>query len=120
MPHTIYSFSENILTFGFTGGVDDETYDRFYEDFLPYLESATPENKLNIIIDASQDSGRMSPYARKQFTKLNKDKRVKKVAIINAQRINKVIGQFIMAATNRKNIRFFDNETDAKKWFVID
>jgi len=50
---------------------------------------------------------------------LNQDPRFGSVAFIQPSRRAKILGQFILKATQRNNIRFFDEETEAIAWLEL-
>ena len=82
---------------------------------VEYPVASTAENPLNNILDTSR-IGKFSSAARKFFTEINKDTRYGKVAMVNAPRVARVLSKFVIKATGRDNIRFFENEEEAVNW----
>ena len=115
MTHKIYSFADNILTFGFIGTIDAETITLFSRDVSQYLEQGSKENPINFLVDTRTDDG-MSFYARRWFTQLNNDERLDKVALIGEDNPTRVIVTFILRATGRNNIRFVSSEEEGIEW----
>ena len=111
---------DGILVSRFIGVVDEAAVAEFKEHVAPYLATATAEAPLHFIADAAQE-GSWAFSARREFTDYFADKRLGKVAIINASRFTRVVATFLMKATGRSDeVRFFDNEQEATKWLMSD
>jgi hypothetical protein len=106
---------DGFLRIKLSGDLDGSVIENFRQDYIPFLDASTDENPLNSMVDAHQ-IGKISSTARKFFTNLNHDPRYGLVALIGAPRAARVLGKFILKATNRDNINFFDNEEDAVIW----
>ena len=115
MAHELDLIEEGIVRLAFIGDITDADVDAFLQGFLPFMEATTTDHPLGLLIDASRD-GKMVPSARRNFTDLNKDPRLGYIAISNINRFNRVVATFIMKATGRNNIRFFDSEAAALAW----
>jgi hypothetical protein len=85
-------------------------------DFAPFIEAATPQHPLKTIF-FMESLGKISSTARKYFTDLNADPRLGLVAFINPPRRARVLGKFILKATGKNNILYFDGENKALEWF---
>ena len=117
MTHEIYDFTDNILTFGFTGTINQEAIELFAEATIPYFEQGTKEKPIHFLVDTESDDG-MSLYARRWFTQLNKDERLDKVALVGGSSRTKVIASFILRATGRNNLRFFPTFEEGRQWIL--
>jgi hypothetical protein len=91
-----------------------ETLDR---DYKLFLDAATPDKPLRQIILFNQ-LGELSPGFRHYLTELNKDLRLGWTAYVHAPRPARVMGQFILKASGRKNIENFDHESEAIAWLL--
>ncbi len=115
MAHKLYMDDDGILRMGFIGDVDLEAVTAWHKDVMPFIEAVDEETGLDLLIDASRE-GKMSRVARRTFTKVNDDQRLKKIAVVNINRFNRVMAIFIMKATGRNNICFFDTDEEALVW----
>ena len=114
MAHELAMGDDGILRMAFIGDVDEAAITAWISDMQPFLETAE-KGKLKMLVDASRD-GKMSSTARRTFTEVNRDPRLDKIAIVKISRFNRVMATFIMTATGRHNIRFFDEEAEALVW----
>jgi hypothetical protein len=115
MAHEISMGDDGILRLAFIGDMVGEDIEIFIKDFTPFLEAATEVEPLNILADASR-AGKTSSAARKAYVRLNRDLRGGKVAVVGARRYGRVLVSFILKATGRDNVRFFDSEEEALAW----
>ena len=115
MAQELDMIEDGIVRLAFIGDITDVEVDTFLKGFQTYLEAATLEQPLGLLVDASRD-GKMAPSARRNFTELNKDPRLGHIGICNVSRFNRVVATFIMKATGRDNIRFFESQADALAW----
>lgn len=115
MAHEMHMGDDGILRFAFIGDMGEEGVEAFIEDFTPFLEAATEAEPLVILADASQ-AGKTSSAARKAYVRLNRDLRGGKVAVVGSRRYGRVLVSFILKATGRDNIRFFESEEKALTW----
>lgn len=116
MPHTMSIIEPGILRvslIGDFGGTDLQAYN---QEFEQYLAKATVEQPLRMLVDAHQE-GRMSAAARRDFAQRMQDPRMGRTAVINAKRMNRVMGTFIAKASGRTDeFQFFDSEAEAMAW----
>lgn len=115
MSYELDKIQDNIIRLAFIGDINESDVEALIKDFRPYLEATPPGKSIGLLIDASRD-GRMSPSARRNFTKLNHDSRLGGVGICNVGRLNRVMATFVMKATGRDNIHFFDTQAEAIVW----
>ena len=114
--YKIYSFEDNILLFGFIGTINQESVEQFSTALAPYLDQVSENNSpIDFLVDTRLDEG-MNFYARRWFTKLNADKRIRNIAVIGETHLIRMVIAFILKATKRDNIRFFSTIEEGKTW----
>jgi hypothetical protein len=106
---------DGILRIKISGDMDKVAVDHLQREIKPFLEAATQESPLNNII-FPENIGKISYTARRFFTDLNLSSKFGKVAIVNPPRSVRVLGKFVLKATNRNNIGFFENEEQSISW----
>lgn len=117
MPYQIQLLEEGLVRISFPGGsLESDEVENFMQDFRVYLEAAAPEAPLNIMTIVGQEGAKLPSKTRKAFTDLNADKRVGKAATLGVDRYARVLIGFMLKATGRDNIRFFDTEEQALAW----
>ena len=117
MAHQFQLESEGILRLTFIGDTDRRGAAKLLEEFQPFMEQVTAENPWRILWDDTR-GGKASVDVRKVYAQLNSDPRIGKVAIFGAQRYGRVLGEFVLKLTGRDNVRFFDNEAEARAWLA--
>lgn len=115
MAHELKMGEDGILRITISGDMDKSIVEIFQRDYYPFLEASTQENPLNNLIFSGR-LGKLSSAARRFFTQLNHDPRYGMVALVDPPRRARVLGRFILKATNRDNINFFDSEEQALTW----
>jgi len=110
---------DGILRIKISGDMDKVAVDNLQREIKPFMEAATPESPLNNIV-FPQNMGKISYAARRYFTDLNNNSQYGKVAFVNPPRAMRVLSKFILKATNRDNIGFFDNEEQSISWIKSD
>ncbi len=109
---------DGILRIVFRGDIDEAEVLAYIEAYRTYLEKASAESPLHTIIEASE-VGKASASVRRVFGTLfqDVDPRSGKSAIIGASRYIRVLAGFVIKATGTKDLRLFQDETEAIKWF---
>jgi len=108
---------DRILRIDFAGGtLERAEVDDFVRDFHVYLDAATPEVPLRTLTIADQSGKKLSSQVRKAFADLNLDPRLGKSATVGTNRYIRVLVGFVLKATGRDNIRFFETEEQALAW----
>lgn len=115
MPHQLNMGQDGILRTTLAGDLDRSVIDRLREDYQPFLDAATTLNPLNNLLHTPR-VGKISSAARRFFTELTGDPRFGLAAIINPPRRVRVLGKFILKATGRQNINFYQSEENALDW----
>lgn len=117
MPYKMRMGDDEILRVDFAGGVlERDEVDDFVRDFRIYLDAATPEAPLRTLTFADQSGANLPSKTRRAFADLNLDPRLGKSATLGINRYTRVLIGFVLKATGRDNIRFFDTEEDALAW----
>jgi hypothetical protein len=115
MALEVFMEDDGILRIKISGNMDKVTVDNLQREIKPFMEAATPEKPLNNII-FPENIGKISYAARRYFTDLNHNSQYGKVAIVKPPRAFRVLGKFVLKATNRNNIGFFENEAQSISW----
>jgi hypothetical protein len=115
MAHELQMGDDSILRMALIGNVSGEDMEALLKDIQPFFEAVTEAEPLCLLVDSSR-SGKTSATARKAYVELNRDHRLKKSAVLGANRYSRVLGSFILKATGRDNVRFFDSEEEAIAW----
>lgn len=115
MPHELIMGEDGILRTTIAGDLDRSVIDRLSEDYQPFLEAATASNPVNNLLHTAR-VGKLSSAARRFFTELTGDSRFGFAAIIDPPRRVRVLGKFILKATGRENISFYQSEEKALLW----
>jgi hypothetical protein len=68
------------------------------------------------LLQLTLQPGKLCGPARKEFTQFNSGGNIGKVGIIGSNPFIKVLATFILKASNRNNIRFFNGEGEAIEW----
>lgn len=117
MPYQMQVEDDGIVRINFGGGtLEHDEVDDFVRDFTAYLDVAAPEMPLRTLTVADQSGVKLSPKTRKAFAALNLDRRLGKSATVGINRYTRVLVGFVLKATGRDNIRFFDTEEEALVW----
>ncbi len=118
MPYQMQMREDGILQIRFIGVLESADLPQFISEFNRYLEAATPEKPLRTLSKADQPGMKYSPAVRKAFADMNSDPRLGKSATIGVDRYTRVLAGFVLKATGRENIRFFDAEELAVAWLL--
>jgi hypothetical protein len=117
MPYRLQMGDDGILRIDFAGGtLERDEVDDFLRDFRAYLDAVTPEVPLRALTIAPQLGTKLLSNTRKAFAEINHDPRLGKAATVSTDRYTHVLVGFILKATRRDNIRFFESEEEALAW----
>ena len=70
---------------------------------------------LNYLINLNR-AGKSSPVARKVWQKISELPVTNKVALFGIHPVARILATFVIGVTSKKEIRFFNNETEALAW----
>ena len=115
MTYQLEMGDDGILRLSFSGQIGTEEMEAFRQDFMPFLEAATDESPVLVLSGAHGDT-KYSSGARKIFMQLNRDPRIGKAATVGTARYTRVLARFVLKATGRDNIGFFDTQEEAVAW----
>jgi hypothetical protein len=110
---------EGILRIILSGNMDNGMVENFRREYSPYINAATPENPLHNLF-FMQDLENISSTIRHYLMDLNQDSRYGLSAYVKPSRRAKILGQLILKATQRENIHFFDQESEALEWLQLE
>lgn len=117
MPYQIKMRDDGILRINFAGGtLEHDRIDDFVRDLNVYLDAVTPEVPLRILALTDRSDVKLSSKTRKAFANINLDPRIGKTATAGMNRYVRVLVSFVLKATGRDNIRFFETEEEALTW----
>ena len=117
MTHKIYPLSDNILKTAFIGDVSIEDMDAYLSDVGGVLQKHAHDGPIYLLVDVSQE-GHIVFAARQKLIKMTSSEKIANVAIFNGSRSNKVLGDFMMKASNRENLNYFESEVEARNWLL--
>ncbi len=115
MGYRIKMRDDGILHTSFHGDVTTEEMEAFRREFLVYLNAATEEEPL-LVISESPGLTKFSAGARRILVELQRSPRLGNSAVVGASRYSRVLTTFVLKATGRNNIRFFDTIEEAAAW----
>ena len=115
MAYELEIRDDGIARLATIGDQDREEVENLRKDLESLLEAATEAEPVRLIVDSSR-SGKTSSAARRIYVELNRDPRIGKTALVGSRRYGRLLGTFIVKATGRDNIRFFDSEEEALAW----
>lgn len=115
MAFNITMEDDGILRISLSGIFDKFDAESLSRKLDPFIDASTENDPINIIFSPELIE-KLTSKGRKYLTDLHKDSRIGNSAIINPPRSILVLVRFIMQATNKENIAFFDDEASAYQW----
>ena len=115
MPYQVKMGPDGILRIELSGDLDQTILETFRRELTPFVEASTPSKPLRNII-TFQEIGSLAPSIRHYLTDLNRDQRFGRTAYIHPPAKARVLGRFILNATGRDNIHYFEQEQQAINW----
>ena len=116
MAHKIETIRDNLVKVTFIGDRNEADIRAFIQDFQPYLDAVTVDNSLNVLFYSSRREGQLSPGIRRAYADIYKDPRLGHIGVCHVKPAIRVFATFLMKATGRQNIGFFDTEEEALAW----
>ena len=107
--HTIYVTA--------VGEITDQSVAAHKKVYYELLGSLAENEKVDFLVDIN-NTGKQSPKARKLWNEISEDKRVRGVAVFGAKLISKVIANFVMGLSQKKELRLFDTKEEAMLWLM--
>jgi len=116
MGFKLSQIDDNIARLDLMGTFDAEDAQEYLEQVAPYFERVIAlDKKLHIFIDSTQFE-KLSTEGRRVFSDLNKHPAIGNLATMGINRIYSMLARFIMIASGKNNIRFFNSEDEALTW----
>ena len=118
MGYSIEKLGENIIKFEMIGDFTAEDAQNHADQMDPILSELAQNGQQAQFLIYTEQLKKISVEGRRSFSERNGDDRIGKTAVIGVNRFLKVIARFIMVASGKNNIRFFDieDDIDAIKW----
>jgi len=107
--------SDDIVHYIISAPVDDTEASEISGIGVDFLES---KNASAVVIDLKQ-STQFSSEARKIWVKFLQNSKIKKTAIFGGNVFVRTLASFVIAASQKKNIKFFTTEEEAFKWVKV-
>lgn len=117
MAYEMHMRDDGILRMWFEGDIGVEEMETFRREFEGFLAGATEQEPLQVLTDSSRPA-KYSSAARKIFVALQDSPQVGKAAVVGARRYTRVLASFVLRASGRDNVRFFDSEEEAVDWLA--
>jgi len=111
-----YYPNERVLFYQINSTVDKKEADRLNNLGMQSFDGGLVDF---VLIDLKESSD-FSSSARKVWVSFLKDERIKKTAIYGGNIFVRTLASFVIAATGKKNIRFFNSEAAARDWLCTD
>jgi len=119
MSYEIKMGPEGILRIKMAGNMDNGIVENFRREYSPYINASTPENPLRNLF-FFENLEKISSMIRWYLIELSQDPRFGYSAFIQPSRTAKILGQFILKASQREHIRFFESESEAIAWLQLE
>ncbi|MDD5528658.1 MAG: STAS/SEC14 domain-containing protein [bacterium] len=111
--HTFYLDKSNILRITVVGEPGNETVTAM-KTLHEKLDDIA-KDKVNFLIDLNR-AGKPSPEVRNMEKLIYRHKKVRKIAFCGAHPVAKVLANFTISVTKKKDMQFFDTEEKALSW----
>ncbi len=113
IPKNDVSCSDNIVRYTMCTPVDLDEAVRLSTVGKGYIDGGQAQF---VLIDLHQ-STEFSSAARKVWVGFLQDDKIKKTALYGGNLFVKTLATFVIAATGKKDIKFFNSEAEALAWF---
>ena len=118
MPFKIFPQEDDLIHIQFIGDFDDVDAIEYEKELETHQSKADMQGKkLNCYVDGSKFKS-FSVEARRSQARLNADPRIGNIAVTGASRIVRIMAQFVLIASGRKNIRIFNTKDEAMEWLT--
>lgn len=106
---------DGMIVYRLTTSVDDTEAKRLDELGRVFLD----RNEADHILIDIQKSSDFSSAARKRWVNFLQHPRIVKVAIFGGNIFIRTLATFVIGASKKKNIKFFETEEEARKWLSV-
>lgn len=103
---------DGIVHYAMPAPVDETEAFKLRDSGVDFIEKG---NASLVLIDLKQ-STKFSSEARKVWVKFLQNPKIKRTAIFGGNVFVRTLASFVIAASRKKNIRFFITEKEALKW----
>lgn len=108
------SDNDRVLFFNINSNVNEEEANRLYG----FGKQCLDDKKIDNVLINLKASSEFSSSARKVWVEFLSDERIQKTAIFGGNIFVRTLASFVIAATGKKNIHFFQTEEEARVWLV--
>lgn len=115
--HTIKVVHDHLMYITVIGEDTDQTVTDYEKIYNELLDSLGENEKFDILADVNK-VGKQSPKVRKLWVNFGKDKRIGAVAVFGASLMSKVIVNFVMGLSYKKDLKVFSTEEEAMQWLM--
>ena len=112
MGYSIERLGTNIIKFEMEGIFSAEDALNHEQQMDPILSELAQNGLKAQFLIYTANLSRISVEGRRSFSARNGDDRIGKTAVIGVNRFLKVIARFIMVASGKDNIKFFDEDDE--------
>jgi len=118
MGYKVQQISENIISLDLIGDFSAEDATNHVLEMDPILERLSASGNQVHFLVSTAELGKISLEGRRSFGERNGDPRLGSTAVVGVNRFLKIVAQFVMVASGKQNIRFFDaaDEVSALNW----
>ena len=118
MGYSINRLDGNIIKFEMLGDFTAEDAKNHADEMDPILNELAQNGQKAQFLIYTEQLKKISVEGRRSFSERNGDDRIGKTAVVGVNRFLKVIARFIMVASGKSNIKFFDleDDLDAIEW----
>ena len=103
---------ERVVLYSINSDVDEGEANRLYG----FGKQCFDDGIADFVLIDLKSSSEFSSAARKVWVDFLKDERIKKTAIFGGNVFVRTLASFVIAASRKKNIKFFLIEKDAREW----
>jgi len=120
MGYKIESLSDNIISIRFLGDFTKEDAFEQAEEMDPILDQVHALGEQVHFLVHTEEMGKILVEGRRSFSERNGDPRIGKTAVIGVNQFLKIIARFIVVASGKDNIRFFNvgDDQEALEWLI--
>jgi hypothetical protein len=117
MAHKLHLNDDGILYAKFIGNFELQDVEAYVKDFYAFFDTVPEEETLHILLDVSE-VGKVSSAARRAMVNVlrDPDPRIGKSAMVGSSRYLRVLGGFLLKATRRDDVRFFEVQEEGLTW----
>jgi hypothetical protein len=116
MSYTLKLDDDSILHLAIIGTFDQEDADAYMAEATELITANPPKQKMLILVDTKQASGKMNPMARKMIMDLYRRNQEGKVAIVGLSPYVRVMTSMASKIMGQSRTGYFDTKEEALEW----